>query len=157
MTEQEFTRLFSLYRGCIYRICLCNMRNAADADDITQDTFLKLYTKAPAFRSDEQAKAWLIRVAVNGCRDIMKSLRFRLSEPIDEGLELPREKREEGRLLSVVMELKPKLRTVMYMYYYEEYSVKEIAGLLKLKETAVTSRLMRGREQLKQLIEREGL
>lgn len=158
MSEEEFTRLFLLYRVSIYRICLCSLKDPSEAEDVTQEVFLKLYTKAPVLSSDEQVKAWLIRVAVNACRDVFRSARYRLTEPIDENIGgTPADNTEENRLLTIITQLKPKIRTVMYMYYYEEYSVREISELLGISETAVSSRLQRGREQLKALIEKEGL
>lgn len=155
MTEQEFTRLFTMYRSGIYRLAYCSLRDPADADDVTQDVFLRLYTKAPELSSDEDVKAWLIRVTINRCRDSLRSMRRKATEPITDILCTA--DAEEHRLLSIVMQLSPKLRTVMYMYYYEEYSIKEIAKLLGIKETAVSSRLMRGRDKLRQLIEKEGI
>jgi len=153
--EEEFTRLFGIYRLSVYRIAYCQLRNAADAEDVTQEVFLKLYTSPPRYADDAQAKAWLIRVAINRCRDLQRSRRYRQYEELSE--ELAASAPEEERLLAVIGQLKPKLRCVMFMYYYEEYSVKEIAALLKVTQSAVTTRLMRGRTELRALLEKEGL
>lgn len=155
MNDEEFTRLFGLYRSSVYRISYCQLRNRADAEDVTQEVFLRLYISPPEYTEDAQARAWLIRVAINRCRDLLRSRRYRQYEELSE--EIPAVSPEEQRLLSVIGQLKPKLRCVMYMYYYEEYTVKEIAALLKITQTAVTSRLMRGRAELKALLEKEGL
>ena len=156
MTEQEFTRLFGMYRRLVYHVAYCNIGDAAEAEDISQEVFLKLYTRPPAYDEDVQVKSWLIRVTVNRCRDVRRSLWFRLTDHTeDEPVIQPPS--DTNELLEAVMSLSPKLRCVMYMYYYEDYPVKEIATLLGIKETAVTSRLMRGRAELKKLIEKEEL
>ena len=157
MTEQEFSRLAGLYRLSVYRAAYCYTKNSADAEDITQDAFFRLFTAGAEFESDEKAKAWLIRTAVNRCKDLRKSLRYRLTVQEDEAAEAAcSDKRAEDSLLSVIMKLKPESRCVLYMYYYEEYSVKEIAELLSKKKTTVTTRLMRARKQLKELLIKEG-
>ena len=76
MTEQEFSRLAGLYRTSVYRAAYCYTKNSADAEDITQEAFLKLFTSEIGFETDEKAKAWLIRTAINRCKDLWKSLRF---------------------------------------------------------------------------------
>lgn len=157
MTEQEFSRLAGLYRTSVYRAAYCYTKNSADAEDITQEAFFKLFTAEIGFETDEKAKAWLIRTAINRCKDLRKSLRYRLTVREDEAAEaVCSDEKAEDSLLPLIMKLKPKSRCVLYMYYYEEYSVKEIAGLLKEKKTTVTTRLMRARRQLKELLIKEG-
>ena len=157
MTEQEFSRLAGLYRLSVYRAAYCYTKNSADAEDITQDAFFRLFTAEVEFESDEKAKAWLIRTAVNRCKDLRKSLRRRLTVQEEEAADTAcHDPRAEDSLLPIVMKLKPKSRCVLYMYYYEEYSVKEIAELLGEKKTTVTTRLMRARKQLKELLLKEG-
>ena len=157
MTEQEFSRLAGLYRTSVYRAAYCYTKNSADAEDITQEAFLKLFTSGIGFETDEKSKAWLIRTAINRCKDFRKSLRFRFTVQEEEAAETAcTDKRTEDSLLPIVMKLKPKSRCVLYMYYYEEYSVKEIAELLGEKKTTVTTRLMRARKQLKELLLKEG-
>ena len=157
MTEQEFSRLAGLYRTSVYRAAYCYTKNSADAEDITQEAFLKLFTSEIGFETDEKSKAWLIRTAINRCKDFRKSLRFRFTVQEEEAAEAAcTDKRTEDSLLPIVMKLKPKSRCVLYMYYYEEYSVKEIAELLGEKKTTVTTRLMRARKQLKELLLKEG-
>ena len=156
MTEQEFIRLFGMYRRLVFHVACCNIGDIAEAEDITQEVFLRLYTKPPSYTEDAQVKGWLIRVAVNRCRDLRRSAAFRLRSHAEEEPTSPPPDEGSG-LLEQVMSLSPKLRCVMYMHYYEEYSVKEIAKLLGITQTAVTSRLMRGRAELKRLIEKEKL
>ena len=156
MTEFEFSRLVGKYRANVYRLALCYTKNKADAEDVTQDTFLKLYEKQPDFTFDEEVKAWLLRIAANRCKDLLKSHWYNFSEPLDDEMQAPGSDIDEGsELLTALSKLAAKTRTVLYMYYYEEYSVKEIAELIGDTETAVTSQLWRGRKRLKELLKKD--
>ena len=110
MTEQEFTRLFGLYRRLVYHVAYCNIGDAAEAEDISQEVFLKLYTRPPAYDEDVQVKSWLIRVTVNRCRDVRRTLRFRLTEHTEEEPIAPPPS-ETNELLEAVMSLSPKIFT----------------------------------------------
>ena len=156
MDEQELTRLVEKFSGTIYRAAFCCLRNSADADDVTQDAFLALYTSDVDFTGDEHIKAWLIRVAVNRCRNLLRSFRRRVAVPLDEAGDIPADPERHDSLLPVVMKLKPKYRVALYMFYYEDMPVKQIADILGEKPTTVTTRLARARQQLKQLLEKEG-
>ncbi|MGN0657824.1 MAG: RNA polymerase sigma factor, partial [Ruminiclostridium sp.] len=120
----------------------------------------RLYTSELVFENDEHIKAWLIRTAVNLGKNLIKSGWYRLSEPItaqtEERAAKETEIPEEG-ILPLIMKLKPKNRLALYMHYYEGYSVREIASVLGEKESAVTSRLLRARKQLRALIIKEGI
>jgi len=155
MTEQELTRLVGKYRANVYRLALCYTKNHADAEDVTQEAFLKLYLSGTDFLIDEEAKAWLFRVAANRCKDLLKSHWYKFSEPLTDDLRAPELDEESGELLALMSKLPEKTRTVLYMYYYEEYSVKEIAGILGEKETVVTSQLWRGRKRMKSMLTEE--
>ena len=154
MTEGEFMEYIKRYRQTVFRAAYCHLNNYAEAEDITQEVFLALYTYKGDFNDGEHIKAWLLRVTINKCRNLMKSAFRRFVVPLDVA-EDKAVAAEENELLRIVMTLKPKLRTPLYMYYYEEYSVKEIAELLGEKETTITTRLSRGRQKLKELITRE--
>lgn len=154
MTESEFLEHVKRHRQTVFRAAYCQLKSYSEAEDIAQDVFLALYTYNGVFNDDSHVKAWLLRVTVNKCRNLLKSAFRRFSVPLDEAAD--RENVTEGNeLLNVVMTLKPKLRTPLYMYYYEEYSVKEIAELLGEKETTITTRLSRGRQKLKELLTKE--
>lgn len=154
MTESEFIRLVSLYRQTVFRAAYCCLKSYSEAEDITQEVFLALYTYSGAFNDDSHIKAWLLRVTVNKCRNFLKSAFRRFSVPLEEAADRT-VFTEDNELLETVMRLKPKLRTPLYMYYYEDYSVKEIAELLCEKETTITTRLSRGRQKLKEFLTRE--
>lgn len=156
MTEGEFMRLVGLYRETVFRAAYCCLKSYAEAEDITQEVFLSLYTYSGDFNDDSHIKAWLLRVTINKCRNLLKSCFKRLSVPLDEAADKAVYPEESG-IIHLVMSLKPKLRTPLYMYYYEEYSVKEIAALLGEKETTITTRLSRGRKKLKELLIKEDI
>lgn len=156
MDEQELTRLVEKFSGTVYRAAYCCLHNSADADDITQDTFLALYTSGVEFTGDEHIKAWLLRVALNRCRNVLRSLRYRTTVPLEEVGELSARPERHDSLLPVIMKLKPKHRIVLYMFYYEDIPIRRIAEILGEKTTTVTSRLSRARHELKQLLIKEG-
>lgn len=160
MREAEFERLIELYSGTVYRTAYCRTGSAADAEDIMQEAFLRLYTSELTFENDEHIKAWLIKTAANMGKNLLKSGWHRLSMPItEEIIDKPANQSEiyDDGILPLIMKLKPKNRLALYMHYYEGYSVKEIAAMFCEKQTAVTSRLFRARKQLKSLIIKEGL
>lgn len=136
------------YSNMLYKICIVMLRNEQDAQDAIQDTFCRYLEKRPDFADSEHEKAWLIRVAANICRDM---LRFRTRHPkvsIDEltdSLATP----DDHDILTELMEIPIKHRTVIYLHYVEGYQVREVASILKISEPAVKKRLQRGREQLR--------
>lgn len=156
MTGQEYVRLFKLYGNDIYRFVLSSCRNVSDAEDITQNVFIKLFNREEPFGDDIYAKRWLFTVAANECRNIFSSFwRSRVSYMDDNCL---KEKafsiKEHSELYDAVRNLPQKYRTLVHLYYYEGYSVKEISEILNIKESTVQTRLMRARERLKTALER---
>jgi len=141
------------YRSLVFRVALGYVRNIHDADDVTQNVFVKLMTKGKTFDSAEAEKAWLIRVAVNEAKNLLKSAWFRKTTALDESLAVP--ENHDLHLYDYVKKLKPKYRTVIYLHYYEKYTAKEIAVILKMPQNTVLTQLKRAREQLKTIIEKE--
>ncbi len=125
-------------------------KNMDDAQDIVQDSFLKFMTKAPVFESDEHEKAWLIRVTINLCKNVLTSTYRKTYSELDESISITDE--YSTGLAEIVNSLPEKYRTVIHLFYYEGYSQKEIAKILDITETSVSTRLMRGRNLLKNMI-----
>lgn len=148
--------MVELFKNTVFHIAYCYLKNKADADDVTQEVFLKLYTYEKVFENDEHIKAWLIRVTVNSSKNLLKANKRRLFVPIESVKEIPAETDCENNLLSLIMKMKTDNRFVLYMHYYEGYSVKDISKILGINESAVTSRLYRGRKQLEKLMKKEG-
>lgn len=154
MSDDEFTQAVKQYSDTLFRVCYSCCKNRSDAEDLLQNVFLKLYRRDKPFSGDEHIRNWLIRVAVNECRSYLaSSWHRRVICSIDdenfaeEGIvfELP----EQSELFLAVRSLPPKYRMVVHLYYYEDYSVSEIADMLGIKETTVQTQLMRAREKLR--------
>lgn len=134
------------YSHTVVKTAFSYLKNIVDAEDITQDTFLALMQKQPKFENEEHLKAWLIRVAINKCKNHLKSGWFRSNNPIPE--DLPYLPPDQNELLSVVLSLDIKYRLPVHLYYYEGYSIKEIAEILKKPTATIGTRLSRGRKIL---------
>ncbi len=153
MTAEEFSGYARQYGDTLFRVALNACRNAADAEDVTQTVLLKLYREKTAFESQEHVRRWLIRVAVNESRKLARSPWLKRRVPLEEyagtvEFEAP----EESELFLQVMALPKKYRVPLYLYYYEDYPVKEVAALCGLKPSTVQTRLHRAREKLKQVL-----
>ena len=156
LDRQEAQRLVEAYADLILRLAYTYCGHTQDAQDICQTVFLKLLEKAPAFQSPEHEKAWIIRTTANACKDLLKSHWRKTSVPLEAAASVPAPQAEEGSLLEAVNQLPPQYRAVIYLYYYEGYSAKEIARLLGSNPATVSTRLRRGRARLKALLEQEG-
>lgn len=163
MSEKEYQSAVLEYADMIYRIAFHHCANREDAEDIMQNVFLKLYHCKTEFAGTEERKRWLIRVTVNECHSLFRMLwrsrRQELEEYQWEQL-TDRSSEVEERILGdcnalyqAVMALPGKYRVCIYLYYYEEYSVKEISDILQCKESTIQTRLMRARNQLRQKLE----
>jgi len=127
-----------------------HLKNHSDTEDVFQDVFLKYILYSHTFESDEHEKAWILRVAINCCKDLLKSFfRSRVSSinEIDmNGLSVPEENKE---VLDVVLRLPEKYRDVIYLHYYEGYTAVEIAAIMQKKENTIYTWLSRAKEQLR--------
>jgi len=134
------------------------MKNRQDAEDVTQNVFLKLYTYSGDFIDDEHIRAWLLRCTINECKDILHSHWYKFSQPLEFADDIVyKGSKESGRLLRIMQKLNKNNRLALYLYYYEGYSCSEISKIIGISEDAVSARLRRGRKQLKKLIEKKGL
>lgn len=150
MTQHEFVAAAEQYKDMIYRIALNYYGNSYDADDTVQDALLKLYRFDKTFESEEHLRNWLIRVTVNLCKNGLRWAKLRRHAALED-VEIPVQFQypEQSELYQAVMSLPERYRTVLYLFYYEELSVNEIAAALEIKPSAVTTRLSRARQQLK--------
>lgn len=150
MNTKEYERIATLYLDCIYRVAINGCKNYADAEDVVQNTFIKLWEKENNFEDDNHARKWLIRVAVNECNSLWRTPWKRHTTSLEEVTQEPVfSTPERSALYEVVKELPIKYRQIVHLYYFEEYSVREIAGIMNLTETAVQTRLLRARKMLK--------
>ena len=146
----SYEQVVRKYKKTIGSVCIMRLKNWADAEDCFQNTFLKLYQNPPIFSDEVHLKAWLIRVAINECNRYMRKNKFHLSldEIKDEGVVFPQESCDMSWAL---MELNDKYRKVLYLYYCENYQIKEIAQILKKSPNTVKTLLRRGKEKLKKI------
>ena len=142
--------LVDMYSDMVYRLAFARSQNVHDAQDITQEVFLKYIRSGKKFNDEEHRKAWLIKVAVNAGNSFAKSAwnrhRADISEAEAETEGLP----EKSEVYYAVRELPEKYRVIVHLFYYEEISVKEIGRILGIGESAVKSRLFRAREMLRE-------
>lgn len=145
------------YIDTVYRLALARVKSPEYAEDITQEVFLKLMQAKKNFESEEHLKAWLLRVTINCTKDLFLSSWFRKTEGFDESIDkhMSFEHEEKSDLYYALMKLPQKYRTVIHLHYYEGYSVREIAKIMKSTEGTVKSQLHRGREMLKVNIREE--
>ena len=144
-------RIVATYSDMLLRIAVNRVQSLSEAEDIVQSVYVRLMTARPRFRNGEHERAWLIRTAVNLCKDYHKSAARRSFVPLDEeaAAAFPEETIE---VLDAVHRLPEKDRYAVYLYYYEQMPAKEIARVLGEREGTVTSRLYRARKKLKTLL-----
>ena len=153
MNDEQFTRLVGRYIDTVFRVALNYLRNPADAEDVTQITFEKLLKEKRSFEGDEHIRNWLIRVAVNECKKLLRSP-WRKVEAIEDHLTaVSFDNPAHSELYRAVMELPKKYRMAIYLHYYEGYSTQEIGTIMRIPKNTVCSHLKRGRELLRKQLQ----
>ena len=150
---------FRKYGDTVLRAAYACCGNYSEAEDITQDVFLILPSNPQAFESDEHMKAWLLRAAINKCKNYKKSFRVSRTDNIDDVSENQLKCNftlRDSEIRENISKLPQKYSSVIFLYYFEGYSIREIAEMLGKNENTVNSRLQRGRKKLKIELEREG-
>ncbi|PWM44013.1 MAG: RNA polymerase subunit sigma-24 [Clostridiales bacterium] len=149
-TSDVVTEALQKHSNMVRRICFMYLHNREDVEDVFQEVFLKLLqTNNATFENEEHKKAWLCRITINKCKDLCKTF-WRKNVDSLEDYELPFEDKAESEVMHAVLSLPKKYKDVVYLFYYEDYTVKQISDLLKQKENTVYSNLHRARELLKQ-------
>lgn len=156
MTANDLERYMRMYYKSVYRTALCRCKDPHDADDAAQEVFFRLYTCGNTFNGDDHVKAWLLRCTVNLSTDILRARSRKQDIPADTSAAVyyDDKDKEQGQVFELFLQLPENNRTALYMHYCEGYHVEEIAEITGVSKSAVLSRLKRGREQLKKLIER---
>ena len=145
--------LLQRYNTMLFRVAYTRMQNRSDAEDVVQETWLRYLRASPALEDEEHRKAWLLKVCMNCANSSLSSAWRRRTTELDETL--PDEGRLEDSvsdLYQTIAQLPDKYRTVIHLFYYEDQSVKQIAQILSLTETAVKTQLHRAREMLKKAL-----
>lgn len=141
--------LFHRYRDDVYRLAVNYTHNPQEAEDVCQTVFLKALEQQELIPGKE--RAWLMQVTANECRSLLRSRWWRSTVPLDETI--PDAGTRVDETIQALGKLKPEYRVVLYLHYYEQYTSQEIAHLLKIPTSTVTTRLDRGRKKLKKLLE----
>ena len=149
-------RILDTYGDRLYRLCFVMLGNEADAEDAVQETMIRYFQKAPAFSDPEHEKAWLLRVAANRCRDILRQ-RKRHSHTDVDSLSLAAPENQDKTILDALMQLPEKYRLVMVLHYVESCRVEDIAKFIHRTPSAVKMRLQKGRQLLRELYRKEYL
>lgn len=158
MEKEQFEYYFREYHSLIFRIAFTELKSHADAEDVVQEVFFRILRYHPEFESTEHEKAWMIRSTINRCKDFLKNKWNNSTVGLDR---LPEGERaylhlpyvQEDGTLWAVLELTERYRQPLYLFYYEDYSIKEIAQILGLPENTVKTNLRRGREAVRKLLE----
>ncbi|MGN0171791.1 MAG: RNA polymerase sigma factor [Acutalibacteraceae bacterium] len=149
-SEQEVNRAIERYADTVRRICMIHLKNSADTEHIFQTVFLKYLLHSAPFESEEHEKAWLIRVTINACKDLLKSFFRNHTVSLDEVTEQPMPLAPDHReVLEAVLSLSPKYRDVVYLYYYEDYTAEQIGRILGKNVNTIYTRLTRSKQLLK--------
>ena len=147
-------RIMNTYGNILFRPCLFTLGNSSDAEDAVQDTLIKYMQSAPNFNSDSHEKAWLIKVASNRCRDILRFHKRHPSINLEDISEFIPDN-TDTRIMDALMILPEKYRIVLMLYYVEEFSVTEIAQIIEKTPSAVKMRLKKGRILLRDAYRKE--
>lgn len=154
--KQSVQELVALYQNNLFAAAFNVCKNAQDAEDIVQDTFIQYYTNKKEFDSEQHIRAWLIRVAINKAKNVNHTFWKRNKISLEDYMEtLTFETPESENLFESVMRLPEKYRIVIHLFYYEDYTVREIADILHLSESNVKVRLSRGRGLLRESLKEE--
>lgn len=159
ITEREMKRLVESYSNDLLKLCTLYLKDRHLAEDALQDTFIKVWQKYYTYdKTLSSEKTWITRIAINTCKNYLRTSWFNKIQTSD-FIEIVGQDEytvvdEAVDMMNEILDLKEKYRVVLLMYYYEEYSVKEIAEILEAKQSTVLSLLARGRKQLKTKLDR---
>lgn len=148
---RDIEHVLECYADMVYRLALLRTGNKSDGEDVFQEVFERLVKKYPDFQSEAHIKAWLIRVTLNCTKKLFASAWFRKISPLEKDYAIENEVYED--VYEAIFSLPVKYRTVIHLHYFEGYSCKEIAEMLKSKEATVKTQLSRGRNLLKVKLE----
>lgn len=153
-TKEKAEKIIRLYADMIYRIAFQNLRNSADAEDIFQEVCMALLTKNAPLDDEVHIKHWLIRVTINKCNNFNKSTWQSKTDSISEHTDLIAP--EAQFVMEELDKLPKKYSNVLYLYYYEEYTIPEIAEILGKSKNTISTQLQRARNKLKSILEEGG-
>lgn len=155
MEREKYIEVVERYANAVYRVAHQYCGNRSDAEDVTQNTFIKLLQSNKKFDTEEYLRRWLFRVAINEAKNLNMSFWKRRMVSLEDpevGMSYDFSTEEQSQLYEAVMQLPAKYRLVIHLYYFEDYNIKEIAEILRIKETTVQTQLMRARGKIKEIL-----
>lgn len=156
--DADFEAFYERHWKYIYRLCFTYMKSAAEAEDCTEDVFVKVLTGNYAFEDETHERKWLTVTAINHCKDKLKSWKHREVSSIDEIPEIATEEPgNHSEVLEAVRSLPLKYKDVIWLYYYEGYSTDEIASVLKRPPSTIRNQMRDARKILKNMLGGDGL
>ena len=156
LDEVEFERMLHAYGNDTLRLCTLYLKDRHLAEDALQETFIKVWQKYDTYKGRADEKTWITRIAINTCKNYLRTSWLKRTQIVDifdivsGSTNQYRHIEESVDLINGILELKDRYRRVLLLYYYQQFSVKEIADILEMKQSTVLSLLQRGRTQLKQ-------
>ena len=156
--KTDIETAYDIYSDILYRVALSHLQNDEDAQDVVQDVFIKYINSSPVFRDSDHEKAWFIRTVINRCHDLLRYKKIRNHITLDEISEITSDTAENNlqhEVFSVLSQLDEKYKSVILLHYLEGFSIKEVSSILKISESNVKMRLVRGREMMKVIITKE--
>ncbi|MBQ6786941.1 MAG: sigma-70 family RNA polymerase sigma factor [Lachnospiraceae bacterium] len=154
--RQTVQELIERYQNNLFATAFNVCKNAQDAEDVVQDTFIQYHASKKEFESEQHIRAWLLRVVINKAKNVNRTFWKQNKVSLEDYMEtLSFETPESENLFETVMKLPEKYRIVIHLFYYEDYSVQEIASILQITQSNVKVRLSRGRQLLKESLKEE--
>ena len=150
--KQQADRLANTYADAILRLSYAYLKNTQDAQDVCQTVFVRLLTEPREFESGEHERAYILRMAANACKDLLKSPWRRRTCDLEACAQVPAPETSDGSVLAAVNQLPAHYRSVIYLFYYEGYQASEIGEILGVPTATIHTRLARGRARLRELL-----
>lgn len=160
--EQEIERLMDAYGDAVFRMCFLYLKDYHLAEDAAQETFIKTMHSYDSFRDEAAEKTWITKIAINCCKNIMRSNWFRLSrnelkeDAAAQGRDILEQLDEYNSMTGAIMKLNSGDRQMILLYYYQELSMKEIAKIIGKSENTVIQRVNRARRRLRKILTEAG-
>lgn len=148
--KADVDRVVVIYGDMLLKVCITLLCNRYDAEEVVQETFITYMTHGKEFEDEEHKKSWLLRVAINKSKNVLRFRRLHSYVDLDSIKEMVA--KEESEMLYEIVQLPVKLKTAIHLHYYEGYTCKEIGEITGASEAAVKKRLQKGRERLKEIL-----
>ncbi|MCH5251666.1 MAG: RNA polymerase sigma factor [Lachnospiraceae bacterium] len=150
-SKEHVNQVVNRYGDVLMKTCFACLGNRYDAEEVVQETFLAYMVSEKDFRDDEHRKAWLLRVAINKSKNLLRSRRRHSYVNLDDIKEVIAGE-EKQEMLTEIMKLPHKIKTAVHLHYYEGYTCREIGAIVGATEATVKKRLQRGRELLRDIL-----